>query len=91
MPELDDFRVAVGSLFTLEGSAPLRLVEAELTAERGAGMERDPFRLEFLGPSDPILPQRTYVLEHDTLGALDIFIVPIARDASGTTYEAIFA
>jgi uncharacterized protein DUF6916 len=91
MPELDDFRVAVGSLFRLEGSAPLRLVDAEVTGERAAGMERDPFRLALLGPANPVLPQRTYRLEHDTLGALDIFIVPIARDANGTTYEAIFA
>jgi hypothetical protein len=91
MPELADFRVAVGTVFRLEGSDELHLVEAEPTGERGAGMEREPFRLAFLGPADAILPQRTYRLEHDTLGTLDIFIVPIARDANGTTYEAIFA
>ena len=91
MPELADFRPAVDTLFSLEGSQVLRLVAAEGTAERPAGMAHDHFRLAFLGPADPVLPQRTYRLDHDALGPLDIFLVPIARDAAGTTYEAIFA
>jgi hypothetical protein len=89
-PELRDFRTALDTPFSLEGGYVLHLVEAQSTGERGAGMARDPFRLEFLGPTDPILPQRIYRLEHEALGALDIFLVPIARDAGGTTYEAIF-
>jgi hypothetical protein len=91
MPELAQFRAALDTPFTLEGSHVLRLVEAEATDERAASMARDPFRLEFLGPTDPVLPQRTYRLEHAALGPLEIFLVPIARDAGGTTYEAIFA
>ena len=91
MPELVDFRTAIHTPFSLEGGHVLRLVEAQATGERAAGMERDPFRLAFLGPADPVLPQRMYRLEHGALGALDIFLVPIAGDASGTTYEAIFA
>jgi hypothetical protein len=38
----------------------------------------------------PVLPQRIYQLHHQRLGALDIFLVPIKRDANGTTYEAVF-
>ena len=91
MPELADFRTAIHTPFSLEGSHVLRLVEAQATGERAPGMERAPFRLAFLGPADPVLPQRTYRLEHGALGALDIFLVPIASDAGGTTYEAIFA
>jgi hypothetical protein len=90
MPELADFRTALDTPFTVEDSHVLRLVEAQGIGQAAAGMARDPFRLAFLGPADPLLPQRTYRLEHDGLGALDIFLVPIARDASGTTYEAIF-
>ncbi len=91
MPELADFRAVVDTSFSLEGSHAVRLVEAQGTGGRAVGMARDPFRLVFLGPVDPVLPQRTYRLEHEMLGTLDIFLVPIARDASGTTYEAIFA
>jgi hypothetical protein len=48
------------------------------------------FSLYFRGPLTPLLPQGTYTLEHATLGALDIFIVPIKREADGLLYEAVF-
>ncbi len=44
-------------------------------------MER--FSLFFDGPGDLQLPQRTYELEHEQLGSLDIFLVTIARDERG--------
>jgi hypothetical protein len=91
MPELADFRTALETPFSLPGGPALRLVAAAPNGERAPGMQRDPFRLAFLGPADPVLPQRTYRLEHAALGELDIFLVPVARDAGGTTYEAIFA
>jgi hypothetical protein len=91
VPELAEFRGAVDTRFRLERAVVLRLVEAQAVGECGAGMQREPFRLAFLGPTEPVLPQRTYRLEHDVLGTLDIFLVPIARNAAGTTYEAIFA
>jgi hypothetical protein len=31
-----------------------------------------------------------YRMEHDVLGALDLFLVPIARDEDGFQYEAVF-
>jgi hypothetical protein len=36
------------------------------------------------------LPQATYRLEHATLGAMDVFLVPIGQDREGVRYEAIF-
>jgi hypothetical protein len=89
--ELSDFRAALDTPFALADGVELRLTEAEPNGSRAPGSERDPFRLAFLGPPDPVLPQRIYRLEHAGLGALDIFLVPIARDAEGTTYEAIFS
>jgi hypothetical protein len=91
MPELADFCSAVDTPFSLKDGQVLRLVETQVTGERAAGTRRTPFRLAFLGPAEPVLPQHTYRLEHDALGTLDIFLVPIARNAAGTTYEAIFA
>jgi len=52
--------------------------------------ERAPFSIVFRGPTDPVLPQRIYRFEHQDLGAFEIFIVPIGRDADGVRYEAIF-
>ena len=52
---------------------------------------REPFSLIFRGPVERTLPQRTYRMEHVTLGAIDIFIVPVGPDEVGMRYQAIFA
>ncbi len=36
--------------------------------------------LYFLGPTEPVLPQRIYHLEHESLPRIDIFIVVAAMD-----------
>jgi hypothetical protein len=96
---VEDFAPAVGQPFTLDldgnGTIDLALTAAA-THDPGAGPtdaagERSPFTLTFKGPEEPLLPQRIYRVAHDAVGALEIFIVPIARDSGGTTYEAIFA
>ena len=68
----------------------LRLIRAAKVMENEAArLARTPFSLFFLGPV--LLPQQIYRLTHDGFGEpLDIFLVPIARDASGFTYEAVF-
>ena len=75
-------------LTSVEPPLELRLVEVE--ARWGKGPTREPFSLVFVGPADPVLPQRIYRLEHDELGALELFLVPVGRDAAGTRYEAAF-
>ena len=47
---------------------------------------RAPFSIVFRGGPDPPLPQRIYRVEHDELGAIEVFLVPIAADR----YEAVF-
>jgi hypothetical protein len=54
------------------------------------GPSRPQFSLVFRGGPDPPLPQRIYRLEHDELGALEIFLVPIGPDDVGQRYEAVF-
>ena len=58
--------------------------------ERAGAPQRAPFSIILRGPRRPVLPQRIYHLEHDGMGALDIFIVPIGPDQAGMRYEAIF-
>lgn len=53
--------------------------------------QRQPFTITLRGPADPLLPQATYAMTHPAFGALDIFIVPIGRDADGVRYEAVFS
>lgn len=61
------------------------LVEVnEIPREPGG---RAPFSLVFQGGPNPPLGQRIFRVEHDELGVLDVFLVPIATDR----YEAVFA
>jgi hypothetical protein len=94
----ETFAPLIGHTFALDaddaGRLGLELLESRLhdpdaPAADGSGT-RAPFSLLFLGPSDPVLPQRIYRLEHESIGPLEIFMVPVSRAESGTTYEAVF-
>lgn len=88
---VDTFSGRVGEPFRLDADGSrVDLTLVECTPLGGDGGARAPFSLVFLGGSDEVLPQRIYRFEHDELGAFDLFIVPIARDADGTQYEAVF-
>lgn len=90
MLSLDDFSGRVGRDFEVpvgDGVLLLRLTAAEalpLGIREGGS-----FRLELLGPQHPIMPQAIYLLREGGQD-FEIFIVPIASDADGTRYEAIF-
>ena len=91
----ESFAPHVGSEFRLpvEGRASVSLTLIEATAlgpPRAGAPARAPFSLVFRGPRAPMLPQRIHRLEHDALGPLEIFIVPIGPDGEGMRYEAIF-
>lgn len=60
---------------------------------RGAGGPvREQFTLTFAGGPNPPLRQSILRLEHDTLGGLDLFLVPVGPGADGRQrYEAVFA
>lgn len=42
------------------------------------------------GPAEPLLPQQTYRMEHEEMGELTLLLVPVGRDETGFTYEAVF-
>jgi hypothetical protein len=48
------------------------------------------FSLFFHGPLEQFLPQGIHTLQHEPLGEMEIFLVPVGRDASGFLYEAAF-
>ncbi|MBF0373815.1 MAG: hypothetical protein HQL39_10395 [Alphaproteobacteria bacterium] len=86
-----NFSDLVGQAFTLslEGGnqAVLTLTEAKpLKACPYEGCQRDPFSLIFTASSALGVPQNTYSLNHTSLGALNLFLVPL----SPTTFQAVF-
>lgn len=98
----EDFLDVKGSRFelTIELPEPSQLELAEVTrvGQSCSGGFRQPFALLFRGPIEPVLPQAIYRLEHDKLGVLELFIVPIGPDEAATPgtrsaamrYEAVF-
>jgi len=91
---LDHFARSVGEGFEIDmgtGSLVLTLTEARPLPEQGfTGMMRAPFSLLFRSGSKVLLPQQIYRLNNATLGILDIFLVPVARDKDGIIYQAVF-
>lgn len=93
-----DFAAHLNESFDLrlEGHAPIPLTlgsVTELGESPKEGQEtayRRPFSLIFREPRNLYLPQAIYPLHHETLGTLDIFLVPIGPDPAGMRYEAIF-
>jgi hypothetical protein len=84
----EDF--SVGETFELEAMGATHLLRVEeVQALPQAAREAGAFRLIFAGPPQPVLEQATYTLRGSKRSD-DIFIVPVAADASAVRYEAIF-
>ena len=79
-----DFEPCLNQPFRLGDEVELRLVQVEL---RGHAAQRQAFSLIFEGGPDPPLAQAVHHLEHETLGALELFLVPLGP----ARYEAVFA
>jgi hypothetical protein len=85
----ESFAPFVGAEFATETVA-LTLTEASpLNYKPYKAEARQPFHLIFTGPA-PLLLQGTYTLTHPELEPVEIFLVPVAGNESGFTYEAVF-
>jgi hypothetical protein len=63
----------------------------DLDDEEEAPPRRQPFSLIFRSAQvKDYLPQKIYTVQHEQLGSLDIFLVPIGPDSKGMRYQAIF-
>jgi hypothetical protein len=91
--QVGDFTTHLGSSFQLvlaEGTFRFELREAKTVGTPRPGVARAPFSLTLRATGLQPLPQAIYRLEHPALGALEIFLVPVGRDADGFLYEANF-
>jgi len=94
-PTEEAFAEQLNTKFRVRAEAP-RPVELELVEVKsyntlpneGSDMER--FSLFFQGPADVFVPQATYTFDHEHMGALDLFIVPVGSDERGFRYEVVF-
>ena len=87
----EDFDPLLGRQLPLNiGSHPTQATLAEVRTLNSPSPRAAPFALTFVVPRDAPAGQGTYCLTHPTLGAIELFMVPIGADANGTRYEAIF-
>lgn len=96
--ELSDFSSQLGQKFQLPVS-PSVVFDIELIEvnELGSGADDDtcslrerPFSLVFRGPEEAPLAQGTHTIENESIGTVEIFLVPIGPDKAGLCYEAVF-
>ncbi len=90
----EDFAPHVGEIFRLKlesgDTVDVELTEAEVNKALETRGGRAPFALVFRGASDLMLPQRLYELQHQKMGDLTLFLVPIGPDDKGMQFEAVF-
>ncbi|MDH3403863.1 MAG: hypothetical protein OES32_02795 [Acidobacteriota bacterium] len=66
------------------------LIEVSALGETVGPEGRRAFSLVFRGPLDPFIEQRICRIEHEELGVIDLFLVPVGPDEKGMRYEAVF-
>jgi hypothetical protein len=89
-----DFAPYLNQIFCirLDGTEPidLELVSVMDAVQPSRPGTRVPFSLHFLGPvASQYLVQHIYRLEHEQMGAFDLFIVPLGPETGRMRYEAI--
>lgn len=90
---LDDFQPLLDDTFSARAGdkeADFRLVSAQPMAEGRTNGKRAPFALTFQAPAEVNPVKGVYRLEHEQLGTLELFLVPVAGDQDSTDFEAVF-
>ena len=93
--EADDFEACLQQVFVLtdgDYQDELELISVDrLPNADVAGDRKQAFSLVFRSRRETIIEQRIYAMQNERLGEVEIFIVPIAQDAEGVRYEAVFS
>jgi hypothetical protein len=93
-PTVATFEGHEGETFSVRDSAPpvaMTLATVTTWGRPFRSGARQPFTLLFHGPLEPVLPQAVYHLDHEAVGAVDLFLVPLGPDQEAMRYEAVFA
>ena len=94
MPEeftLETFSDKVNTTFQMHyGESQTASLELVSATDLGSTPRQTQFSLIFRAPESAPVHQGVYRVDHDTLGPLDLFLVPIGKDSSGVQYQAVF-
>ncbi|MCA1780514.1 MAG: hypothetical protein LC637_14385 [Xanthomonadaceae bacterium] len=90
----DTFENLIGQSFHLRHEdwpdTAAKLVQVRQLSDQNGSSGRAPFSLLFAcdGHTEPV--QAIFRLEHEKIGGLDLFLVPVGQDERGLLLEAIF-
>lgn len=90
---LEHFAERINDSFISLGDENAVFVLLEASALQGATPEatqRGPFSLLFRNSSAILFEQKIFQMQHEVLGVMGIFLVPVARDSEGFLYQAVF-
>lgn len=87
----DKFAEALGSTVVIKGSEnrPLDLELKEVSELRERPHQQS-FSILFLAPESVTVEQGLFNLEHETLGPMQIFLVPVGMSEGRMQLEAVF-
>ncbi len=89
----EEFVACLGQDFEIvfsDGSLPVKLSEANQWGPDQPANIRQPFALVFRADRNLRLPQGIYKMRNAQLGEMEIFLVQVAADKTGSTLEAVF-
>ena len=91
----DDFNRCLNQPFILDlndsSTCLLQLISVDKHPDSATVSDHQAFSVIFRGQDKPALEQQIYQIKHDTLGDMELFIVPVGPDDKGMCYEAVFA
>jgi hypothetical protein len=89
--KISDFAEHVNSKFQMHINEATAF-EVELVEAKKHGATESPyqFSLKFAAPLTAPPSQGLYRLEHEKMGELQLFLVPVAKDKEWLYYEAVF-
>jgi hypothetical protein len=87
----EDFAPHVNTRFQMQLNEDTTLeIELISVEDKSSSPRQEQFLLTFRAPLEAPPEQWLYQLRHEQLGSGRLFLVPIARDEEGLTYEAVF-
>ena len=91
LPNRDDFANHLNAKFRVffdpENATETELIEVSKLREKP---RYEAFSLTFLAPNEIPPEQMLYKIEHESLGEMELFLVPVAKDEKGLYFEAVF-
>ena len=86
----EHFTAQLNTIFKVPTAAGT-FVELKLTKlENRDSPGLDAFSLIFTGPREPVLPDATHSLQHETIGSQELFLSPYRQTADKTFYDVQF-